>query len=138
VAAEVVPATPEAIVQFVRSRRSAGDAPEQWSEQLSEAERLLSRSTATSAEKLRLRGALADLGGKPGPAIESYHQALALRPAEVGWRRELARVLLAEGRIDDARKQAAACAQFGPRDREQIKLMDDIENAARRQDPSLR
>lgn len=138
VASDLVPATSEAIVQFVRARRAAGDQSEQWSEKLSEAERLLSTSTVTAAEKLRLRAAIAELGDKPGPAIDSYLQALALRPAEVEWRRELARVLLAEGRIDEARRQAAACAQFAPRDREQIKLMDEIENAARQQKSSPR
>ncbi|MFO0900352.1 MAG: O-antigen ligase family protein [Pirellulales bacterium] len=137
-AAEVVPATPEAIAQFVRARRAAGDPQRQWSEKLSEAEHLLSTAKLTTAEKLRLRAALADLGGEHGQAIEGYLQALALRPAEVGWRRELARVLLAQGRVEEARRQAVACAQFAPRDREQIKLMDEIENAVRRQDPSPR
>jgi O-antigen ligase len=135
VAAELMPQTPEAIVQFVRTRRTAGDSAEQWADELRKAESLLPSAAATSAEKFRLRGALAELAGQPGPAIESYFQALALRPAEVTWRRELARLLLSQGRTDEARQQALACAQFAPRDREQLELMDEIENAARRREP---
>lgn len=134
IAAELMPASPEAMVQFVRARRAVGDSAEQWAHTLRQAESLLPNSTAPTAEKLRLRAALAELGGQPAPAIEGYFQALALRPAEVIWRRELARLLLTEGRLDEARQQAAACAQFAPRDRDQIKLMDDIENATRRRE----
>jgi len=131
IAKDLMPADATAVVQFLRSRQAAGDAMDQWSAKIAEAEKLAANSSLPSPDKLRLRGALADLGNKRPEAIDLYLQALALAPAQADWRVELARLLLAAGRLDEAKQQAKICAQFAPRNRELLRLSDEIENASR-------
>jgi tetratricopeptide (TPR) repeat protein len=132
IAKDLMPAEPAALVQFVRSRRAAGDSMDQWAAKITEAETLVADSALPSAEKIHLRAALADLSNKPGEAIDLYLQALALTPAQADWRLELARMLLAAGRLDEAKQQVQICAQFTPGNRELLRLSDEIENALRR------
>jgi O-antigen ligase len=133
IAKDLMPAEPAALVQFVRSRRVAGDSMDQWAAKIAEAEALVADSTLPSAEKLHLRAELADLSNKRAEAIDLSLQALALAPAQADWRLQLAGMLLAAGRLDEAKQQVQACAQFTPGSRELLRLSDEIENAIRRQ-----
>jgi hypothetical protein len=52
--------------------------------------------------------------GHAAVAIALYRRALAVEYGNVGWRLGLARVLLASGQVDDARREADVCLQLRP------------------------
>jgi tetratricopeptide (TPR) repeat protein len=132
IASLILPAQPQAVVQFVRFRQGQGDLPERWADQLRQAAAELGQSGLPAPERLYVQGSLEALGGQTDRAIEHYTQAVALRPGELVWRHELARLLLGVGQFDAARRQALTCVQMAPRDSSQQQLLDEIENAAQR------
>jgi tetratricopeptide (TPR) repeat protein len=59
-------------------------------------------------------------------AIECYRRALALDYGQVGWRLELARLLVETGRIREAMREARICLQLRPQSEQAKRLVADL------------
>ncbi len=59
-------------------------------------------------------------------AIECYHRALALDYSHIGWRLDLARLLMKMGKIPEAMREARICLQLRPQSKTAEKLVADL------------
>jgi len=59
-------------------------------------------------------------------AVEYYRRALALDYGQVGWRLDLARLLIEMGKIPEAMRQARICLQLHPQSKAAEKLVADL------------
>jgi len=59
-------------------------------------------------------------------AIECYRRALALNYNQIGWRLDLARLLVEMGKIPEAMREARICLQLRPQSNAAKKLVEDL------------
>jgi len=120
---EILPDQPQQIVAAGSQRHpdadDAGRRPFQ-----EKALRLLSASgAARSPAGLHLKAVLSEALGEPDQAAAAYEAALEQAPRETEWRCELVRLLLRQGRLKDARRQALAILADRPDHPEGLRLM---------------
>jgi tetratricopeptide (TPR) repeat protein len=100
------------------------------------AEALIEQVDLPEAEEHALRGAAFAIRERYPEAIANYKLALGLRPTEIGWRYELARVLQQAGRIEEAFLEARWCVLADPRKGEYRDLLEEINRT--RLNPAVR
>ncbi|HUG92257.1 MAG TPA: hypothetical protein VML55_15560, partial [Planctomycetaceae bacterium] len=109
---QLLPADPRVLIRLARERYASADEASRRNLLLARAERNLKASDLPAAEEHYLRGCLQVLRSEKPQAIASFQQALALADDRADWRYELASLLRAAGRTQEALAQARLCAQF--------------------------
>jgi len=111
---ELIPASPELILDIVGPQFSAeADGPIRQA-LLAKAESLVSSCAEDDAQASWLRGRIALLRNDPRGAVAYFTPALAMRPDETAWRHELAIALKQSGRYPEAQEQARVCTRMEP------------------------
>jgi tetratricopeptide (TPR) repeat protein len=111
------PESPALLIQLLETRYAAsGEAQEMRDAILERTTAAIEQLDLPDAERYYWRGRVAAIRQDRLAAIRDYVFAIELRPDEVQWRYELARLLLEHGFLEEARKQAGLCARQKPAD----------------------
>ncbi len=78
------------------------------------AEASLEGTFLPDSQQVHLQGAIHELKGQMGAAIDAYQSACSSEPSNLAWHYQLAKLLEREGRLDEAAEQAAKCVKLAP------------------------
>jgi len=122
----LLPESPAMLVRLARDRY----ATEEWLTVrgllVDRAALLLEELDLPEAEWCYLRGSVLSMQGFCSEATESLGRAVALRPNEADWRYDYAVLLMQQGRLAEAKRQARHGARLAPRSRKHRQILERI------------
>jgi len=123
---ELLPESPAMLVRLARERY----ATEEWLTVrgllVDRAALLLEKLDLPKAERCYLRGSVLAMQGSYSEAIESFDRAVTLRPNEADWRYDYAVLLMQQGRLFEAKRQARHGARLAPRSAKHRRILERI------------
>ena len=122
----VLPASPTLVLRLAKETLPGIPVTESRPVLLRRVELLASEAHVPEDERHYLLASVYALQGNATQAISEYDAAVKLRPAEISWRHEYGKLLLQEGRLDDAREQIRWCVRRQPESAQFRRLLEAI------------
>ncbi len=126
---KVFPPNPTLLIRLATNYFQSPDRARERANILAYAAESLNHLAIPDAQRHYLRGAVLLLDGRVAEAIAEYARAVQYNPNELAWRFELAQLLEAQGRWDEARREARLCVAVDPNRREYRELLHRISMA---------
>jgi O-antigen ligase/tetratricopeptide (TPR) repeat protein len=123
---DLMPDSIEVLVQAAADVTPSEHAQDAVTQLLGRAGRLLDSAKLPAADVHHLRGRILALQKQPEPAIEQYTLAVELNPTATRWRYELASLLLATRKLDEAQEEITQCYHEEPGNKEYEALMKKV------------
>lgn len=134
---DVLPDSPLLLVKLAQERFRAEKQPRVYELLVKRAAQLLDQAPLAAAQREYLRATLQAMGKQYDEAIASYNRALSLRPREVAWRFELAKLLFERGKLEEALDQARLCVRMDPAQPPYQQLLEAIYDRRLRDDQGI-
>ncbi len=123
---DLMPDSIEVLVQAAADLRPSEHRDDVLSQLLGRAGSLLDSAKLPTADVHHLRGRILALQKQPEPAIEQYTLAVELNPTATRWRYELASLLLAARKLDEAQEEIRQCIMEEPGNKEYEALLKKV------------